>query len=128
MNPAINWKTGLAVVSILIILLLAFSPCFFPPNYLSLPKHERLIVEAAVKDAQHHLEGIWALTLRLDLVELSRAPCFEHSLLKGEAWEVRLRGYTFFYIPFCEIRVFVDGDTLTPLCGSIRPAGYKWPD
>lgn len=123
----IIWRT-LVVVLASMVILLAFSPCLSPPNYLYLPEREKLIVEAAIKDAEHHLEGIWVLTLRLELVELSRAPCFEHPLLKGEAWEVRLRGYTFFYAPFCEVRIFVDGDTLTPLCGSIRPAGYEWPD
>lgn len=44
-----------------------------------------MIVEAAIRDVEHHLEGVWVLTRRLDLVELSRAACFKHPLLKGEA-------------------------------------------
>lgn len=110
------------------IILSGLSPAILPPNYSHLPEHERLLVESAINSALNHLDFYSLLVLRMDLVKLSKAPCFEHHLLIGEPWEVRLRAYTFFYIPLYEVRVFVDGGTLNPLCGSIRPAGYKWAD
>ena len=117
------------IIIILLVLLIAFLPCILPPNYQSLPERKRLIVEAAVESAFRHLDsGVWLLTLRLDYVDMSVNPHFKHHMLKGVAWEVRLRGYTFFYIPLCEVRVFVDNETLKALCGSIRPAGYQWPE
>jgi hypothetical protein len=116
------------LITAIAIVIWALSPCIMPPNYTSLPEKERAMVEAAIRDAERHLEGTWALTLRLDLVEIFKKPHFKHHLLQGEAWEVRLRGYTFFNIPLCEVRVIVDDATLNGLCGSIRPAGYQWPD
>jgi len=115
-------------VLVLAILILAFLPLLLPPNYATLPQERRRIVEVAIKNAYNHLDsGFQLMVIRIDYVDLFENPCFEHHLLQGIAWEVRLRGYTFFYIPICEIRVFVDSKTLQPLCGSIRPVGYTWP-
>ncbi|GEM_PF-2640542 len=122
-------KKLMITITVLTILFLAFLPCILPPNYHSLSERKRLIVETAVKSAFRHLdEGVYLLTLRLDYVDMFVNPRFKHHMLKGIAWEVRLRGYTFFYIPLCEVRVFVDNETLKALCGSIRPAGYQWPE
>ena len=122
-------RMKIVAIILLVLLFFAFSPCFLPPNYHSLSERKRLIVEIAAKSAFRHLdEGVYLLTLRLDYVDMFVNPHFKHHMLKGIAWEVRLRGYTFFYIPLCEVRVFVDNETLKALCGSIRPAGYQWPE
>jgi len=50
-------------------------------------------VETAAKSAFRHLdEGVYLLTLRLDYVDMFVNPHFKHHMLKGIAWEVRLRG------------------------------------
>ncbi len=67
------------------------------------------------------------LTLRLDYMVIFKNPYFKHPMLQGTAWEVRLKAYTFFYIPLCEVRIFIDDKTLQPLCESIKPTNYKWP-
>jgi len=116
------------IIVVMLIVLWAFLPLIMPQNYAAnLTEREKQAVEAAIKDAFKHLDsGVYLLTVRIELVEIVKNTCFEHPMLKGKPWEIRLRGYTFFYIPTCEIRVYVDSETMQALCGSIRPPGHKW--
>ena len=116
------------VIAVILVILWALSPLIVPQNYANLSEKERRAVRAAIEDASKHLDfGIYILTIRIEPVEIIKSTCFKHPLFKGEPWEIRLRGHTFFYIPICEIRIYVDSETLQPLCGSLRPPGYKWP-
>ena len=97
-------KKLMTTITVLIILFLAFLPCILPSNYqdLDLSERRKLIVKAAIEGAPRHLDsGVWLLTLRLDYVNIFVNSHFRHHMLKGVAWEVRLRGYIPFYIPLC---------------------------
>jgi len=115
------------VIAVILVILWAFSPLIIPQNYANLYEKEKQAVETAIENAFKHLDsGIYLLTIRIELIEIVKNTPFKHPMLKGKPWEIRLRGYTFFYIPTCEIRVYVDSETMQALCGSIRSPGYKW--